>query len=268
MRAGRRVIEVLRARPALAGARRSPATSGSEPTRGPARTAGSVTFAETPRSIGARGATCKPERGSRPLRRSAAPSTAVPCTGTTAERAGSDARPATRSTKESSGAGCEFRCGGRTTRCRCKLSRCLPVLRSTPTIAGGHRRSKDTSQETRNRPFSRSALDNVARFVEHRPQANHRRELVNRSEFCARIADRSSLSSADAASAVTAVISTITEALARGETVTIAGFGRFATKDRAARVARNPRSGEAVPVAASRVPTFKAGKTLRDAVDE
>ena len=149
-----------------------------------------------------------------------------------------------------------------------KLSRCLPVLRSTPTIAGGHRRSKDTSQETRNRPFSRSALDNVARFIEHRPQANHRRELVNRSEFCARIADRSSLSSADAASAVTAVISTITEALARGETVTIAGFGRFATKDRAARVARNPRSGEAVPVAASRVPTFKAGKTLRDAVDE
>ena len=91
---------------------------------------------------------------------------------------------------------------------------------------------------------------------------------MNRSEFCARIADRSSLSSADAASAVTAVISTITEALARGETVTIAGFGRFATKDRAARVARNPRSGEAVPVAASRVPTFKAGKTLRDAVDE
>ena len=204
----------------------------------PARTAGSVTFAGTPRSSGARGATCKPERGSRPLRRSAAPSTAVPCTGTTAGRAGSDARPATRSTKESSGAGCEFRGGGRTTRCRCKLSRCLPVLRSTPTIAGGHRRSKDTFPGDPQPPFSRSALDKVARFVEHRPQANTGRELVNRSELCARIADRSSLSSADAASAVTAVISTITEALARGETVTIAGFGRFATKDRAARVAR------------------------------
>ena len=60
----------------------------------------------------------------------------------------------------------------------------------------------------------------------------------------------------------------IAGALARDETVSIAGFGKFTTKRRAARKGRNPRTGEAVVIAASRVPAFKAGKALRESVSE
>ena len=90
---------------------------------------------------------------------------------------------------------------------------------------------------------------------------------MTRTELSARVA-ATSLSKADAAAAAGAVFSTIADALARGETVTVAGFGKFATRDRAARTGRNPRTGEAVAIAASRVPGFKAGKALRDAVNE
>ena len=83
---------------------------------------------------------------------------------------------------------------------------------------------------------------------------------MNRTELCARIAARSSLSRADAASAVDAVVSAISDALESGEVVNIAGFGRFSTRRRAARQGRNPRTGEAVAIPAQTVPTFKAGK--------
>ena len=71
---------------------------------------------------------------------------------------------------------------------------------------------------------------------------------MNRSNLCKRVAANMSLTNADAAAAIDAVILTITGALAEGKTVTIAGFGTFSTRDRAARQARNPRTGEAVPV--------------------
>ena len=90
---------------------------------------------------------------------------------------------------------------------------------------------------------------------------------MNRSDLCKRLAANTSLTNADAAAAIDAVILTITGALAAGETVTIAGFGTFSTRDRAAGQARNPRTGEAVAVPAARVPSFKAGKSLRDAVN-
>ena len=86
---------------------------------------------------------------------------------------------------------------------------------------------------------------------------------MNRSDLCKHLAVNTSLTNADAAGALDAVISTIADALAAGETVTIAGFGKFNTKDRAARHGRNPRTGEAVAVPAARVPSFKAGKSLR-----
>ena len=79
-----------------------------------------------------------------------------------------------------------------------------------------------------------------------------------------RIVARSSLSRGDAATAVNAVVSAIADALESGETVNIAGFGRFATSYRAARQCRNPRTGETVAVPARTVATFKAGKALRD----
>ena len=87
---------------------------------------------------------------------------------------------------------------------------------------------------------------------------------MNRTELCARIAARSSLSRADAATAVDAVVSAIADALERGETVNIAGFGKFAASHRAARQGLNPGTGEAVAIPARTVPTFKAGKSLRD----
>ena len=91
---------------------------------------------------------------------------------------------------------------------------------------------------------------------------------MTRSEFCARIAAATSLSNADVDAAASARFSTIADVLARGETVTIAGFGKFTTKDLPALTGRNPQTGEAVAIAASRAPAFKAGKALRDAVNE
>ncbi|MCG0277884.1 MAG: HU family DNA-binding protein [Thermanaeromonas sp.] len=70
----------------------------------------------------------------------------------------------------------------------------------------------------------------------------------------------------DAEKAVNAIFASIEEALARGDKVQLVGFGTFEVKERAARVGRNPRTGEEISIAATKVPVFKAGKALRDAV--
>lgn len=70
----------------------------------------------------------------------------------------------------------------------------------------------------------------------------------------------------DAEKAVNALFASIEEALARGDKVQLVGFGTFEVKERAARVGRNPRTGEEISIAATKVPVFKAGKALRDAV--
>ena len=89
---------------------------------------------------------------------------------------------------------------------------------------------------------------------------------MKKSDLSARVAAEVSLSKADAESAVNAVLGSIGDALAKEETVSIAGFGTFSVKDRPARQGRNPRTGESIVLAASKVPSFKAGKGLRDAV--
>ena len=89
---------------------------------------------------------------------------------------------------------------------------------------------------------------------------------MNKADLTARVATEASLSSADADAAVRTVFSAIAEALARGDTVRIAGFGTFSTRARPARRGRNPRTGERIDIAASTTPAFKAGKILRDAV--
>ena len=89
---------------------------------------------------------------------------------------------------------------------------------------------------------------------------------MKKSDIAAQVAERVSVSNADAESAVSAVLGAITDALAGGESVSIAGFGTFTVKHRAARQGRNPRTGEPIEIAASTVPSFKAGKGLRDAV--
>ena len=87
---------------------------------------------------------------------------------------------------------------------------------------------------------------------------------MKKSDIAAHVARHASLSKATAESAVNAVFEAVEDALARGDKVTLRGFGTFATKSREARTVRNPRTGESVAVAGSRTPSFKAGKPLRD----
>ena len=90
---------------------------------------------------------------------------------------------------------------------------------------------------------------------------------MKKSEFASHVASRTSLTRAAAEAAVNAVLTTIADTLAKGDTVTIAGFGTFSTRTRPARRGRNPRTGEErIAIRASTAPSFKAGKTLRDAV--
>jgi len=90
---------------------------------------------------------------------------------------------------------------------------------------------------------------------------------MNKNDLIDAVAERTGLAKSDAARAVEALLGTITEALQRGETVAVSGFGSFVTKVRAARTGRNPRTGEPVAIPASRAPTFKAGKALKDALN-
>ena len=89
---------------------------------------------------------------------------------------------------------------------------------------------------------------------------------MNKNELIAAVAEKAELSKKDAEAAVTAVVDAITESLCQGEKVQLVGFGSFETKKRAARTGLNPRTGAAVEIPASTVPTFKAGKALKDAV--
>ena len=87
---------------------------------------------------------------------------------------------------------------------------------------------------------------------------------MNKAEFIEAVAGASDLSRADAGRAVDAVISTITKALQKGETITLVGFGTFDVRKRAARTGRNPRTGDPVDVPSKRVPYFKPGKEMRE----
>ena len=89
---------------------------------------------------------------------------------------------------------------------------------------------------------------------------------MNKSELIDAIAGSADLTKADAARALEATIAAVTAALQGGEAVTLVGFGTFSVKERAARKGRNPKTGEAIDIAASKVPDFKAGKGLKDAI--
>jgi DNA-binding protein HU-beta len=90
---------------------------------------------------------------------------------------------------------------------------------------------------------------------------------MNKGELIDTVSARTSLPKADAAQAVDAVFDAITAALKAGDSVSLVGFGAFVVKARAERAGRNPRTGETITIAASRVPGFKAGKALKDAVN-
>ena len=91
---------------------------------------------------------------------------------------------------------------------------------------------------------------------------------MNKIELITAIAEKSGMTKKDAEKALSAVVETLTEALAKGEKVTLVGFGSFETKTREARIGRNPKTKEAITIPATRVPVFKAGKALKDAVAE
>lgn len=80
------------------------------------------------------------------------------------------------------------------------------------------------------------------------------------------VAEKANLTKKEADRVVSAVLESIEEALAAGDKVQLVGFGTFEVKDRAARTGRNPKTGEEIDIPATRVPVFKAGKALRDAV--
>lgn len=90
---------------------------------------------------------------------------------------------------------------------------------------------------------------------------------MNKSELIDAIAESADISKAAAGRALDAVISSVTGALKNGEQVVLVGFGTFSVKERAARTGRNPQTGEPIEIAAARIPGFKAGKALKDAVN-
>jgi DNA-binding protein HU-beta len=89
---------------------------------------------------------------------------------------------------------------------------------------------------------------------------------MNKNDLIDSVTERTSLAKSDAARAVEAVLGSITDALQKGDAVTLSGFGTFVIKTRAARTGRNPRTGEPIDIPASKVPSFKAGKGFKDAV--
>ncbi len=90
---------------------------------------------------------------------------------------------------------------------------------------------------------------------------------MNKAELIEAVAEQADLSKADAGRAVDAVVSTITDALAKQDDVALVGFGTFTVRERAARAGRNPQTGATIQIAAAKVPAFKAGKALKDAVN-
>ncbi len=104
------------------------------------------------------------------------------------------------------------------------------------------------------------------RFFEMRARSL-RELLMNKAEFTSAVADGAELTKADAGRAVDAMIDVIKTALKAGETITLVGFGTFSVRKRAARQGRNPQTGDAIKIKASKNPAFKAGKALKDAVN-
>ena len=90
---------------------------------------------------------------------------------------------------------------------------------------------------------------------------------MNKTELINAVAEKTGLSKKDSDAAVAAVVDAITESLVNGEKVQLVGFGSFEVKGRCARMGRNPHTGTMIKIPASKVPVFKAGKALKDAVD-
>ena len=91
---------------------------------------------------------------------------------------------------------------------------------------------------------------------------------MNKSELVAAISEKAEMSKKDAEKALKAFEEVVTEALAANDKVQLVGFGTFDVAERAAREGRNPQTGKAMPIPASKAPRFKAGKALKDAINK
>ena len=91
---------------------------------------------------------------------------------------------------------------------------------------------------------------------------------MNKTELIAAVAERSGMTKKDAERVINATVDTITTSLVSGDKVQISGFGIFETKEREARVGRNPRTKETIEIPASRVPTFRPSKALKDNISK
>ncbi len=90
---------------------------------------------------------------------------------------------------------------------------------------------------------------------------------MNKSELVAALAEKTEFSKKDAEKALNAFVDVVTDTLVKADKVQLIGFGTFDVKDRPARVARNPRTGAEIKIAASKAPAFKPGKALKDKVN-
>ena len=90
---------------------------------------------------------------------------------------------------------------------------------------------------------------------------------MNKTELVAAVAEKAGLTKKDAEKAINAVTEAVKEALVKGDKVQLIGFGTYEVRERAARTGRNPQTGAEIKIAAAKVPAFKAGKALKDAVN-
>nr|WP_297457537.1 nucleoid-associated protein HU-beta [uncultured Halomonas sp.] len=90
---------------------------------------------------------------------------------------------------------------------------------------------------------------------------------MNKSELIEAIAASADIPKAAASRALDAMIESVTDSLKKGDSVALVGFGTFAVKERAARTGRNPQTGKPINISAAKVPSFKAGKALKDSVN-
>ena len=90
---------------------------------------------------------------------------------------------------------------------------------------------------------------------------------MNKGEFVGSVAEAAEMTKADAERAVEAVFKVVKKTLNAGDSISLVGFGTFSVRKRAARTGRNPRTGDAIKIKASKVPAFKAGKGLKDAIN-
>lgn len=91
---------------------------------------------------------------------------------------------------------------------------------------------------------------------------------MNKTELVEKVATSAGLTKTQADAAVNALVATLTDVLKSGDKITLKGFGTFEVRQREARMGRNPKTGESMPIAASKVPAFKASSSLKKVVNE